>query len=63
MSIGGIVGGLVGGPAGGVAGSLFDGVLGQQATDEIVSKGTGVMSMLLQPILNDLLSDLGDDGE
>ncbi|WP_376091741.1 hypothetical protein ACE7GA_22310 [Roseomonas sp. CCTCC AB2023176] len=64
FNIGSLAGGIFGGPVGAaVGGSLFESVLGKGAMDEMVKGGTGIMQMLLQPMLNDLLSDLGPEEE
>jgi len=64
INLGSVAGGLLGGPLGGaVGGALFDSVLGGKAMDEMIKGGTGVMSMIMQPLLNDMLSDLGPEEE
>ena len=63
MDLGSIAGAVLGGGSGGGIGSLFEGVLGDQALQGMQQAGGFIMQNIAQPILQDLLSDLGDDDE
>lgn len=65
MDLGSIAGAVLGGGSGGggIAGSLFEGVLGDQMLQGMQQVGGFVMQTIAQPILQDMLSELGAEDE
>ncbi|MBR0662920.1 hypothetical protein GXW71_01000 [Roseomonas hellenica] len=65
MDLGSIAGAVLGGGGGGggIAGSLFEGVLGDQMLQGMTQVGGFVMQTIAQPILQDMLSELGAEDE